>query len=62
MPFVSAEDYRSFEQAVRRELRYVRGAAHEGFLKAVLETGAARRTTITNGMYITGLWRAQLGH
>jgi hypothetical protein len=60
--FKSAVDFRNFKQAVRRNLRYVRGTAHEDFLQAVLETSATRRLSPTNKTYFEGLWRAQLGH
>lgn len=62
--FKSAEDYRKFDQAARRELRYVRGNDQEDFLRTVLETSRPRRLSLTNGMYraVGGVWRAQLGH
>jgi RES domain len=60
--FKAAEDYRNFEHAVRRELRYVRGTAQQDFLQAVLETGRTRRLRLTKDTYLEGLWRAQLGH
>ncbi len=60
--FKSAEDYRNFDQAVRRNLRYVRGLAQEDFLQEVLETSPTRRLLLTKDMYPGGLWRAQLGH
>jgi hypothetical protein len=60
--FKSSEDYRSFDHAVRRQLRYVRGVAHDEFLQAVLETGVRRQLLVTNNTYLHGVWRAQLGN
>jgi hypothetical protein len=58
--FKSSEDYRNFDHAVRRQLRYIRGTEHEEFLQAVLETGARRQLAVTNNTYAHGVWRAQL--
>jgi hypothetical protein len=60
--FKSSEDYRNFDHAVRRKLRYVRGVAHDEFLQAVLETGVRRQLSLTNNTYLEGVWRAQLGN
>jgi hypothetical protein len=59
--FKSSEDYRNFDHAVRRQLRYVRGVVHDDFLQAVLETGVRRQLSLTNNTYHQGVWRAQLG-
>lgn len=47
---------------MRRQLRYVRGVAHDNFLLAVLETGVRRQLSVTPDTYFGGLWRAQLGN
>jgi hypothetical protein len=60
--FKSSEDYRNFDYAVRRQLRYVRGTVHDDFLQAVLETGVRRLLSLTNKSYHQGVWRAQLGN
>ncbi|SRR6266446_1363177 len=60
--FKSLEDYHNFDQAVRRQLRYLRGVAHDDFLQAVLETGVRRQLLVTNNTYLHGVWRAQLGN
>jgi hypothetical protein len=57
--FKSSEDYRNFDRAVRRQLRYVRGVAHDEFLQAVLETAVRRHLSLT---VLEGVWRAQLGN
>ena len=52
--FKSSEDYRSFDHAVRRELRYVRGTEHEEFLQAVLETGVRRQLPEQYDLFVAG--------
>jgi hypothetical protein len=60
--FKSTKAYLNFDRAVRRQLRYVRGVAHDNFLQAVLETGVRRQLSVTPNTYYGGLWRAQLGN
>jgi hypothetical protein len=60
--FKSSEDYRNFDHAVRRQLRYVRGVAHDEFLQAILETGVRRQLSLRNNTFLQGVWRAQLGN
>jgi RES domain len=57
--FSSANAFRNFASSVRRELRYVRAAAQEEFLAAVIATSDARAVSMRAGHL---LWRAQLGH
>jgi hypothetical protein len=59
MAFSSANAFRDFSRSVRRELRYVRGAAQDEFLAAVIATSNARIAEEKAGVI---LWRAQLGH
>lgn len=59
MTFMSANSFRVFNRSVRRELRYVRSAAQDEFLRAVIATSEARSVTMKAGHI---LWRAQLGH
>jgi hypothetical protein len=60
--FNSIEDYRDFERAVRRELRYVRRTAHDDFLETVLATSHTRELSLKKGGHLGVLWRAQIGH
>jgi hypothetical protein len=57
--FNSANAFRYFDLSVRREQRYVRTAAQEEFLAAVIATSDARAEWMP-AEYL--LWRAQLGH
>jgi RES domain len=57
--FSSPNAFRDFDRSVRRELRYVRTAAQEEFLAAVIATSDARTLPVKPGNL---LWRAQLGH
>jgi RES domain len=57
LTFSSAIAFEEFDRSVRRELRYVRTAAQEEFLAAVIAT--AKVVLVKAGYH---LWRAQLGH
>jgi hypothetical protein len=59
MAFASANTFRDFDRSVRRELRYVRSAAQEEFLKEIVVTSNSRIAILKVGFI---LWRAQLGH
>jgi hypothetical protein len=59
MSFTSHDAFCDFDRSVRRELRYVRSAAQEDFLKEVIATSKARTARLKAGDV---LWRAQLGH
>ena len=59
MTFISANAFRDFGRAVHRELRYVRSAAQEEFLKEVIATSNPRIARLEAKAI---LWRAQLGH
>jgi len=55
----SANAFRDFDRSTRRELRYVRTAAQEEFLAAVIATSGARAIPVKAGSLF---WRAQLGY
>jgi hypothetical protein len=57
--FSSTESYRRFEQAVKRETRYVYNSEVRDFLAAVMETSETRKNSIEKS---TVLWRAQKGY
>jgi hypothetical protein len=57
--FSSAKAFQDFDRSVRGELRYLRTAAQEEFLAAVIATSDARAVQVKAG-YV--FWRAQLGH
>jgi hypothetical protein len=57
--FSSIDSFRQFEQAVKRETRYVFHGAVRDFLAAVMETSQTRKESIDLS---TILWRAQRGY
>lgn len=57
--FASTDSFRRFEQAVKRETRYVYNGEVKEFLAAVVETSQKRKDSIEKS---TILWRAQRGH
>jgi hypothetical protein len=57
--FKSADSFRDFDRAVRREFRYVRTPQQEEFLRTLAATSHSRSRLMRAGFL---LWRAQLGH
>lgn len=57
--FSSTDSYRRFEQAVKRETRYVYNGEVRDFLAAVVETSKTRKDSIEKSSI---LWRAQRGY
>jgi hypothetical protein len=57
--FASAESYRRFEKAVKRETRYVYDGEVRDFLATIMETSKTRRESIEKSVV---LWRARRGY
>ena len=57
--FASTDSFRRFEQAVKRETRYIYNGEVQEFLAAVVETSQKRKDSIEKS---TILWRAQRGY
>jgi len=57
--FSSTDSYRRFEQAVKRQTRYVYDGKVRDFLAAVIETSQTRKDSIEKSAI---LWRAQRGY
>src|SRR6185295_7487847 len=57
--FESWKQYWEFSWFIMRKSRHILDAKNQGFLDAVVETGAKRKVTMEKG---TALWRAQLGN